>query len=360
MSESAADLKKLESVAGRSIWLVRRNLRERGASASWSHSKFTPVAEDCDGSTLVAVLKRTARLQDWMANPDIKRLLPLLHKLPTAPRLHTQVTEELQSPNGSIAVVARLIAQDPLMSAKLLQVANSAFFGMAHEVTDTTEAVMVLGAERIRSLILLAGVFSQYGGAKCPGFSPEPLWGHSVQVGAFARAITLAETRDGRTAEAAFTAGLLHDVGKLVLAANVPEKYESIRRAQAARKCSQREAEMEILGTTHAEVGACLMATWALPLRILEAIAWHHEPRLSDDRGFSLLAAVHSANVFAQENGDGGGGIGPRDCINVSYLLRIGLGDCRNRWREYCGMAAQPEELTPEEQLRRRREAKEN
>jgi HD-like signal output (HDOD) protein len=151
-----------------------------------------------------------------MANPAIKKLLPLVHMLPIAPKLHSQVTEQLQLPNTSIHTVALLISRDPVMAAKILQMANSALFGLAQEMIDTAEAVMVLGTERIRSLILMAGVFLQYGDTKCPGFSPEPTRSHSMQTGLFARTIAFAETKDARSAEAAFTAGLLHDIGKLI------------------------------------------------------------------------------------------------------------------------------------------------
>jgi putative nucleotidyltransferase with HDIG domain len=344
----------------KTICLVRCDLIEAEVAAQWSHTGATLLAEETSATTLVASLKRIAQIREWLANPALKKLLGLIRKLPTAPKLHTEVTNELRSPTGSFEIVARLIAQEPVMSAKILQVVNSAFFGLPHEVTDTSEAVMVLGADRIKGLILLAGVFSQYAGAKCPGFSPEPVWTHSAQVASFARAIALGETRDARTADAAFTAGLLHDIGKLVLAGNLPDLYENIRRLQAARKCPQRDAEDEVMGTTHAELGACLLATWGLPPQILEAIAWHHHPECSAAHGFSLLAAVHCANVFAQEVGGGGGGAGARDRVNIEYLLNAGLGDCRARWRVFCGVAPNPEEESEEERLRRRREAKQN
>jgi putative nucleotidyltransferase with HDIG domain len=272
--------------------------------------------------------------------------------------LHAQVTEELQSPNGSMETVTELISHDPVMSAKILQVVNSAFFGRAREVTDTSEAVMVLGSERIRSLILLAGVFSQYDGSKCPGFAPEPIWSHSVQVGIYARAIAYSETKDARIAEAAFTAGLLHDIGKLILAGNLPDMCAAVRRAQANRKTSQRDAELMIMGVTHAELGACLLATWGLPLTILEAIAWHHEPNKSTEKGFSLLAAVHAANVFAQA-----GGAEAWNAIDQAFLKKIGLADRGERWRSFCGFevaSTKEEKKANDEQLRRRREVKEN
>ncbi len=356
VSDKADLLGRLGDSAGRMICLVCCNLLDRSAVAQWNRPGIMPVSEASDAATMVANLIRADRLRSWMADPTIKSLIPRIHKLPAAPKLHTQVTEELQSPNGSMLVVARVISQDPVMSAKILQVANSAFFGQPSEIVDTAEAAMVLGAERIRALILLAGVFSQYDGTKCPGFLPEPIWNHSVQVAMYARAIAFAETKDARMAEAAFTAGLLHDIGKLILAANLPEMYATALRLRASRKISDREAELGVFGISHAELGACLLASWGLPLPILEAIAWHHEPEKSPNRGYSLLAAVHVANAFAQEGGPEKG----RDVIKVGFLLKTGLGDCRNRWREFCGLATRPEEGTPDEWVRRRRESKEN
>jgi len=356
ISDKAAFLNTLENKLGRILCLVRCNLSDRAAVAQWNRPGITPVSEDADAAGLVGILQRTERLRDWMADPAIKKLLPLVRKLPTAPELHRRVTEELQSANGSMIVVAGLISQDPVMSAKILQVVNSAFFGMGHEVSDTADAAMALGAERIRSLILLAGVFSQYDCSKCPGFSPEPVWGHSVQVGILARSIAFAETKNVRTAEAAFTAGLLHDIGKLVLAGNLPDMYGNVRRLQASKNILEREAELMVLGITHAQLGACLLASWGLPLPILEAIAWHHEPERSTATGFSLLAAVHVANVFVQENDAGGA----QDRIRVEYLLKAGLGNCGSRWREICGLPPRADEETSAERHLRRREAKEN
>jgi putative nucleotidyltransferase with HDIG domain len=356
VSDKADLLGRLGDSAGRMVCLVCCNLLDRSAVAQWNRPGIIPVSEASDAATMVANLIRADRLRSWMADPTIKSLIPRIHKLPAAPKLHAQVTEELQSANGSMMVVARLISQDPVMSAKILQVANSAFFGQASEIVDTAEAAMVLGTERIRSLILLAGVFSQYDGTKCPGFLPEPIWNHSVQVAMYSRAIAFAETKDARMAEASFTAGLLHDIGKLILAANIPEMYATVLRVRANRKITCREAELGVFGMTHAELGACLLASWGLPLPILEAIAWHHEPEKSANRGYSLVAAVHVANAFAQENSAEKG----RDGIRVGFLLKAGLGDCRNRWREFCGLAPQAGEDSPDERSRPRRAAIEN
>ena len=246
------------------------------------------------------------------------------------------------------------------MSAKILQMVNSAFFGLAQEVTDTYQAVMVMGVERVRSLILLTGIFSQYDASKCPDFSVESVWNHSLQTGVFARAITFVETKDAPTAEAAFTAGLLHDIGKLILAGNLPQMYATVRRLQTSKELSCQEAEMMTIGVTLPELGASLLGTWRLPLPILEAIAWHQRPQRAKDTHFSLLTAVHVANVLTQERQKQSAGETEDGGIDGHYLHQIGITDDGNRWRALCGLDPKSGLQTLAERVRRRREAQDN
>jgi putative nucleotidyltransferase with HDIG domain len=246
------------------------------------------------------------------------------------------------------------------MAAKFLQVINSAFFGLAYTITDPAEAVMFLGAARTRGLILTAGVFTQFSDIQCPGFSAEQLWQHSLRVASLAQGITLAQTDDPRLSEVAFTAGLVHDIGKLVLAGNLPDMFATARKLQQNKKISEAEAEEAILTTTHAELGACLLATWQLPLQILEAVAWHHCPSRSQDRAFSVLTAVHAASVLAEEAAGGGAGSSLPARFDLMYLLGLGLAGRRNAWRETCGMPIRNETDTLEDKVRSRSEAKHN
>lgn len=358
LSDGVALLRVLAREITQTVCLVRCDITDRAAVARWDQSGATPLADVADAAMLAATVKRSVRLREWMLDPGIKMLLPQIHKLPTSPKLHEQVTKELKSEDGSFSVVADLISEDPVMSAKILQVANSALFSPNHEVTDANEAVMLLGSERIRSLILLAGVFSQYANARCTGFSPEPIWSHSLEVGTFARNIALAETKDEKIAEAAFTAGLLHDIGKLILAGNVPDMYSAVRREQIQGKVSSREAEINVMGTTHAELGACLLGTWGLPLTILEAIARHHQPSRFPDAECALLAFVHAANIFTKEKAKVPN-VTPEP-LDIPYLARVGFGDCANRWRTLCGVPPQVQKASAEEMIQRRRDAKVN
>jgi putative nucleotidyltransferase with HDIG domain len=347
MASQAADAARLfdwvEQLLPETIRVARCDMRDRLELSEWTRSGVVAVGEELDATGLASSLKRVSQMRGWLADPAIKNLVPALRKFPVVPRLHAQVTEQLSSATGSLETVAQLIAQDPVMAAKMLQIVNSAVVGLAREITDVSEAVMYLGTERIRSLILVTGVFSQFEDVKCPGFLLEPIWSHSLEVGAFARAIALAETKAPKTAEAAFTAGLLHDIGKLVLAANLPDKYSAVLQLRARQRKSEPEAELQILGTTHADLGAYVLGTWGMPLPLLEAVAWHHCPARSENTAFSLLTAVHAANVFARQKASGGDGGSSPDGLDLEYLARLGLSDRPDAWRELCGAASKSE-----------------
>ena len=348
----------LKNTPAKTVRVVLCDTADRSEVARWSATGANPVSQSTDAANLAATISRTARVQEWMTDAGIRKLLALCKKLPAMPKLYAQVSKELSSPNGSIDVVAQLIAQDPVMTAKILQVVNSAFFALGRQVSEPADAVKFLGAERTRSLILLAGVFTQFEGVNCPGFQPEQIWNHCLQVGALARNVAMAETKNAKTAEAAFTAGLVHDLGKLILAANVPAMCNAIEQLHKSKQVTQREAEMQVLGTTHAELAACLLGTWALPLPVLEAVAWHHHPTRSDDKGFTLLTAVHAANVFAYELGCGSGTAALPETFDHPYLLQIGLGDNRNDWRKACNVPQLIEEDSEHAKFRLRRDAK--
>jgi HD-like signal output (HDOD) protein len=320
--------------------------------------EFLPA--DSDPQTLVENIRRGLLVERWMAEPSMRRILSMIRRLPTLPKIHMQIIDALRDPAGTLEQVSSLVAQDPVMAAKFLQIVNSACFGISYTIADPAEAVMFLGVERTRGLVLMAGVFSQFDGVRCPDFSVEQTWDHSLRVGMLARGITLLEVEDSKLAEMAFTAGLLHEIGNLVLAANLPDMYTGVRKLQAGRQVTLTEAEREILGVTSAELGACLLGTWKLPVTILQALAWHGTPGQSPDTQFSLLTAVHAANVLAQETLRESGLIDQPERFDLAYLARLGLGARRSFWREGCGLPTGIETDTCDERIRRQRDAKNN
>ena len=300
---------------------------------------------------------RAFRLMDWAGSDSLRKLIAQLTRLPSLPTLYTQVLSELAKPEPSIQFVGRLISKDPAMTAKILQMVNSTVFALASHMTDPVEAVLYLGVERTKGLILLASVMLQFEKSSCPGFSLERFWQHSLAVAAFARAVAMAQTKDVKLAELAYTAGLLHDVGKLLLAANLPEDYSQVMAQALSRNLPVQTVEREIFDACHAQLGAAVLGTWGLPVEMLEAIAWHHHPEESSNRSFSILTAVHVANAVEHEKRLHQAGTLASQ-INFEYIERLGLSDRRNGWRETCGFHVQVEDDPHKEKIRRRQEAR--
>jgi HD-like signal output (HDOD) protein len=228
-----------------------------------------------------------------------------------------------------------IVADDFAMTAKLLQLVNSAFFGLGRNITSPAEAVSYLGIERTKALVLLAHTFSMYEVDKSSAFSFERLWAHSLVTGKFARWIAQEETSDQQLAGAAFTAGLLHDIGELMTAVNLPQEYNHLVKRVQDESITFEAAERETLGTTHAELGACVLGIWGLPLEILEAIAFHQVPSQHAGSTFSAVTAVHVADSLEHE-------LNPasveaaRSKIDLDYLMRLGLSDRLESWRRLC------------------------
>jgi putative nucleotidyltransferase with HDIG domain len=230
-----------------------------------------------------------------------------------------------------------------------LQVINSAYFGLPRTVTSPSEAVALLGFETARSMVTAVKLLNQYDRIKAEGFSIDSLWQHSTAVANSARQLVLLQTGERSLAEAAFAAGLLHDVGKAVLAGNFGEQYagaDSLARKQHLPLCA---VEKEIFGAHHGEVGAYMLSLWGLPRNLLEAAAFHHDPARSADKTFTVLTAVHVANALQYiANPDTLGHVAPE--LDLGYLESIGMSECLSSWcEEVLGEEAASRYLAPKQ-----------
>ena len=187
------------------------------------------------------------------------------------------------------------------MTAKIMQLANSAFFALRQRVTSPVQAVQLLGMDTVQALALLAHVFSRFDGAGIDGASRGGSGATAWRVASFARLVATTEAADHDLADDAAVAGLLHDAGRLVLAASLGERYAAAPALAAERAMPLVEAEAELFGAGHAAVGGYLLALWALPDAIVEAVTCHHAPGRSADPGFSALTAVQAADAIAHE-----------------------------------------------------------
>ncbi len=290
------------------------------------------LARPCDAETLQAALRRAFALDVWLPNEKVARLLGEMTKLPSPPHLYFKVARELRSESASLENVGTYIARDPAMTAKILRAANSSVFGLGTQVASPSEAVLYLGVEATQSMILLAHTYSYFDQIPGSVLTMDKLWGHSVAVGCYARWIATEEGLPERSREEASTAGMLHDIGKLILAANLTDRYLDATRLMQQKRLPWWEAEQEIFGVNHAEVGACLAAVWGLPTDMVEAIALHHHPTLVVNSEFCPLTAVHAANAIEHADED----LSSAPDVDLDYLAQLGMQDRVPQWREWC------------------------
>lgn len=217
--------------------------------------------------------------------------------LPTFPAVASRLIEEVARPEATSEEIGRILALDPALTARTLRLANSDFYGFPRKVGSVELAVLVLGPSTIRDLVLTSSVVRTLGR---PGSSLEGLLAHSMAAGIAARA--LAERAKYRLTGDAYAAGLLHDVGKVVLRESDPARFEKVLARCRTKGVASFEAERAHFGSDHAEVGGWLAERWGLPSDIVEAIACHHRPETAA-RNVALASLVHIANFLAQRAG---------------------------------------------------------
>ena len=300
------------------------------------------LSKPCDADTLKSTLIRALALRNLLAHDKLRGILSQMDSLPSIPALYNELVEELESPDASIKVVEEIISRDIGMSVKVLQLVNSAFFGVRYHISSPGQAVALLGLDTVKALVLSINVFAESGAITLKNFSLDRLWRHSMSVGGIAKRIAKAEGVDSKMVDHTFIGGLLHDVGKLVFAAKLPKEYAPVLALAAQNGTTIHEAEREVFGATHAELGAYLLGLWGFTDGIVEALAFHHDLGHSPLNEFSILTVVHVANALIYETSpnDSAGTVSE---VDEAYLSQLGLAERLPLWREICQKAAQEE-----------------
>ena len=290
------------------------------------------LAKPCDAETLITTVSRGGALRDLLNQNSLKRIISQMESLPTLPALYKEIMEELQSKDPSINKIGAIISKDVAMTAKILQLVNSAFFGIPRRISTPADACSLLGIETIEALVLSIQIFSQLRGGKFFEYYTEKVYHHSIATGLIARALAQKESKDKSVWDDAFMSGLLHDVGKLVFVSCFPEDYREVLQIVEKENSPLREVEKSIFGTMHAEVGAFLMGLWGISDRIVETLAFHHNPGRCPALGFSPLVAVHAANALHHELVEGSSGKAA-GLMDMEYLESLKLSDRVSDWR---------------------------
>ena len=287
------------------------------------------LAKPCDIDDLKQKLAHAFALRELLADPLLKELICRLDTIPSLPALYVAITDALQSPDASITEVGDIIARDMGMCMKVLQLVNSAFFGLPGQISNPRQAAALIGIDNIKALVLSVHVFSQFENSCSQDLSF--LWKHCLATAISAKAIARLQGASRRTVDESFTAGLLHDVGKLILSSVYKGEWTRICERAAEEEAPSLAFERAVLGCTHAAVGAYLLGLWGLPDPIVEAVAWHHQPSEAAPKNFSALIAVHAANYYDHRR-HFYPGAGDKPTLDEALLADIGLADRPAIW----------------------------
>ena len=291
------------------------------------------LLKPCDPGTMRVAIGRATGLFDVLNDSVLTRIAGPITDLPSLPRTYAALQSALSDPDVSLDKVARIVEQDVAISAKTLQLVNSALFGVRREIATVRTAVSYLGIKLLQDVILSAEVFQAFKGLKpIQGFSLEELFSHCQLTAKIAGGLHASELMP----EAPVVAGLLHDVGKLVLATRMPK---GLAQALAVANDEHRPlyaVETVMLGVLPAEVGGYLLGLWGLPSPVVEAVTHHHRPDRVPHQKLDAITAVHIANALAHKYAPPQSGVASSNdlLVDMECLTQLGVVDQLPAWEE--------------------------
>lgn len=294
---------------------------------------YRVLAKPCDATELRETIESVCTLQDVILQPALRRVIGTIGELPTLSATYLRLSQAVQDKDASVAMIARIVEQDVGMTAKILQVVNSGFFGASDRVVNVAQAVGYLGLDVIKTLALHSETFRVFvPHAGIPVSFWRRMQRHSQQAALVAGTLPLA----AEVREVTMVAALLHDAGIFALASAIPKQFALVLDQMKRTSCTQVEAEEEMFGTSHAEVGAYLMGLWGMGPQGVEALAHHHRPSRIHHKGMDCSLAVYVSNLIARDlQGDPGGS--DRNGLSAAdqrELDAVGLAD------QYAGLRA--------------------
>jgi HD-like signal output (HDOD) protein/CheY-like chemotaxis protein len=306
--------------------------------------RAVPVAHQflikpCDMAMLRAAIERATSLSNLLKSDLLADMVGSVRDLPVLPRTYLKLRQALNISDVHFAEIVQIVEQDVGVSAKILQLVNSAFFGLPREISTLQTAVSFLGTQMLQNLVLSAEVFRIFEQAnQFNDFSFEELQVHSQLTAKIAGGIPA----PAHVRSAAVVAALLHDVGKLVLATRSPAHFSRVLKGAREEKIPMYIVEEGLTGVSHAEVGAYLLGLWGLPSPIVEAVAHHHHPERIPHDALEAVGIVHIANALAHEHPvyPPEADALPYQFISEDYVDSLGIADSIPEWQDLAAAAA--------------------
>jgi HD-like signal output (HDOD) protein len=298
------------------------------------------LVKPCDPEGLRVAVERACSLKNTLNSNLLRRTVTAMGELPTLPRTYSALAQAINDPEVSLDRMAKIVESDVAISAKVLRLVNSAFFGLMNEIATVKTAVCYLGIEVLKHLVLSVEVFGVFRVRKpIAGFSMEKLQSHAQLTARIVKGLPVPRY----LTDAAIVAALLHDVGKLVMAARLPEQLAHALKIASHEGQPLYAVEDNLLGFNHAGIGAHLLALWGLPSPIVEAVAYHHAPSRIPQQKFDTVAAVYLADLLAHECDQGQpstDGFSVLQTTDIAYLNALEVTPNLTAWQAMAREAA--------------------
>ncbi len=280
------------------------------------------IAKPFDIGRLREVLRRSFAAQERIQNCGLQKLAASLRSIPSLPQVHQTLLQELNDNHTAGTVIARTLAEDPGLSIKVLQLANSPLFGRGNLITNPSEAVMCLGTEMIAAIVLSQCLLRHYEPMSHAEFDPKRVWAHCWETACLSQVLCREKKLSRRVAEEAFLAGLLHEAGRYILIDNFPGKYGAACARAREAKSPLVPHLVEEFKSTPVQLTAYLMELWGMPAEVVAALSLLDHPQQEPGGAFSLASALYLADHLASRAAPADDF--PQEPWNMDYLRSIG------------------------------------
>jgi HD-like signal output (HDOD) protein len=290
------------------------------------------LAKPFDPTALRGIIKRSFAAQARIVNLGLQRVVTALRSIPSLPQVHQSLLQELEDGRTASTVIANMVADDPGLSLKVLQLANSPLFGTGGAITSPVDAVMCLGTDMIAAIVLSQSLFRHYESLQRPEMDLQRVWTHSWETARLAQRLCRDQGLPAKTGEEAFLAGLIHEIGRFILIDNFPDQFkeacDKARRAGGPLAASLRET----FQATPSQVAAYVLELWGLPDAPITAVGVLDNPQDDAAKGFTISAVLYIANHITSAKF-------PPDSFpvedwNMDYLKSVGCADQIPVWEK--------------------------
>lgn len=294
------------------------------------------MAKPWEDEILFDTIGRADLINHLFGDERFKSKLNAIENIPSIPKVYTELVEKLKDDDTSTRDVGNIIIKDPALAVRLLQIVNSPFYGLPMPVADPVRAVSLLGLNMIKGIVLTSEIFEQYQNRSIKSVSIDQIWQHSLQTANIVRQISKMEHLQTDITEECFTACLLHDIGKIVIATDFKEEHNAIRTIMSSQNVPIWQAELQILGITHAEIGAYLIGLWGLPLSVIQCVFDHHQPDFKAHTQIDHTALLHVANALERDAATSS----HHSDLNDSFIAHLKIDKNIASWKEQISLMA--------------------